>query len=278
MLNEYNFENIYIRHAIDENPEPTHYNMHIHDRCEIYFFICGKVDYLVEGSIYPLDENSILIMRPSESHTAKILKNEKYERFAINFPLSFLQEFDTEKKLTKPFLDRALGKDNLFTESDLDMNLIKNLFFQMIDAKTFSEKKLTIHTHLGMILFLLQKAFSEKQKSEQKSQTISERAIKYVNKHLFEEITVCSIAEHFNLSTSQLTRIFKNNIGSSPWEYILRKRLTAAKEMISNGKTSQDACFECGFSDYSSFYRAYAKYFKNSPSSAKNTTRQNLNY
>ena len=23
MLNEYNFENIYIRHAIDENPEPT---------------------------------------------------------------------------------------------------------------------------------------------------------------------------------------------------------------------------------------------------------------
>ena len=76
MLNEYNFENIYIRHAIDENPEPTHYNMHIHDRCEIYFFICGKVDYLVEGSIYPLDENSILIMRPSESHTAKILKKE----------------------------------------------------------------------------------------------------------------------------------------------------------------------------------------------------------
>ena len=116
----------------------------------------------------------------------------------------------------------------------------------------------------GMILFLLQKAFSEKQKSEQKSQTISERAIKYVNKHLFEEITVCSIADHFNLSTSQLTRIFKNNVGSSPWEYILRKRLTAAKEMISNGKTSQDACFECGFSDYSSFYRAYAKYFKNS--------------
>ena len=113
---------------------------------------------------------------------------------------------------------------------------------------------------------MIQKAFFEKSSMEEKPRTFSERAIKYINKHLFEEITVTSIAEYFNISASQLTRNFKNNIGSTPWEYILRKRLTAAKEMIRLGSSAQEACYECGFSDYSSFYRAYKKYFDESPS------------
>ena len=48
MLNEYDNHNIYIRHAIDEKPRLVNDDMHIHSRCEIYFFISGKVDYLVE--------------------------------------------------------------------------------------------------------------------------------------------------------------------------------------------------------------------------------------
>lgn len=266
MLKEYNFEDVYIRYAVEVKPIPASYNMHIHDRCEIYFFISGNVDYLVEGSIYPLDENNLLIMRPAEAHTAKILKSTQYERFAINFPVSFLQNIDKNQQLIKPFLDRPLGKQNLFTENNLDMNLVKSLFSEMVNAKTDSEKKIVIHTHLGMLLYMIQKAFFEKSSMEEKPRTFSERAIKYINKHLFEEITVTSIAEYFNISASQLTRNFKNNIGSTPWEYILRKRLTAAKEMIRLGSSAQEACYECGFSDYSSFYRAYKKYFDESPS------------
>ena len=58
MLNEYDCHNTYIRHAIDEKPRLVNDDMHIHSRCEIYFFISGKVDYLVEGSRYPLMPDS----------------------------------------------------------------------------------------------------------------------------------------------------------------------------------------------------------------------------
>lgn len=275
MLNEYDFENVYIRHAIDEKPNPAHYNMHIHDRCEIYFFVSGKVDYLVEGSIYSLYENNLLIMQPAESHTARIMGKEKYERFAINFPLSFFEEIDNENILVKPFINRPLGQSNLFTENDIDMVLIKSLFLEMINSEK-NERKMIIHTHLGMILFLLQKAFSQKSTNEKKIHTVSEKSIKYINKHLFEEINVTQISEMFNISTSQLTRIFKKNIGSTPWEYILRKRLAAAKEMIKAGNSMQDACYECGFSDYSSFYRAYKKYFRESPSDLRLSERSKI--
>ncbi len=269
MLNEFNAGDIYIRHAIDENPDPTNSTMHIHNRCEIYFFISGNVEYLVEGSRYPLDENSLLIMRPAESHAARILESRRYERYAINFPITWLSSFDTQNRLMKPFLDRPLGKDNLFAEPDLDMSLIKKLLVQMTAPKEAYDKTISIHTHLPLLIFLIHRAYSDRSASLHKPSTLAERSIHYINHHLFEEISVSSIAEYFNLSVSQFGRLFKQSVGSSPWEYILRKRLTAAKDLLRNGMGTQEACTAVGFCDYSAFYRAYTKYLHESPREAR---------
>ena len=269
MLNEFETHNIYIRHAIDENPKPVNYKMHIHSRCEIYFFVSGKVDYLVEGSRYPLTPNSLMIMRPSELHVAHVLMEEQYERFAINFPLTFMSEADPNNILMKPFLERELGKDNLFTENELDVKLARNLFLNMTKPKTDYERNLAIQSNLPLLLYMISQAFSERKQREQNPPGFAERVIRYINQHLFDEITVPSVSEHFNLSTSQFTRIFKKNVGSSPWEYILRKRLIAARALLHNGTSTQKACENCGFSDYSSFYRAYVKYFHESPGESR---------
>jgi AraC-like DNA-binding protein len=265
MLNEYNSGNLYIRHAIDESPRPTSFNMHIHERCEIYFFVSGSVEYLVEGSRYPLDENSLLIMRPAESHTARILDIRRYERYAVNFPVSYLSEFDIHNRLMKPFLDRPLGKDNLFTAPGLDTRLVKNLFEQMTTPREDYEKRISLGAQLPMLVYMIYRAYSERTSTLHKPTTLAERTIAYINNHLFEEICVSSIARHFNLSTSQFSRMFKQSIGSSPWEYILQKRLAAARELLLKGVSTQETCTASGFGDYSAFYRAYTKYLHESP-------------
>ena len=272
MLNEFDVDDIYIRHAIDEKPYTSEYAMHIHSRCEIYFFVSGKVEYLVEGSCYPLEENNIMIMRPSESHAARILQNERYERFALNFPLNFLDDFDPSRILMKPFLERDLGKENLFTENEIDVRLARTLFSRMTDMnilKNDYSRRLAIKTNLPPLLYMIHQGFSERGQRTIKTPTFTEKVIRYINNHLFEELTVTDLAEHFNLSTSQFTRVFRQNTGSSPWEYILRKRLTAARTLLHNGISTQKASEDCGFSDYSSFYRAYIKYFHESPGASR---------
>ena len=72
-----------------------------------------------------------------------------------------------------------------------------------------------------------------------------------------------NFAEHFFISASQANRIFKKSIGSSIWEYVIIKRLMAAKDMIEKGEGARTASEKCGFSDYSSFYRAYRKKYGN---------------
>lgn len=269
MIDEYNFEDIYIRHAIDEEPAPSNYKMHLHSRCEIYFFISGHVEYLVEGSCYPLHENNLMIMRPSESHTARIIDGSRYERFAVNFPENFCAQIDSKNLLMQPFMERPLGKGNLFTQKDMDMEEIKKLFFEMMKVTDSPERRMILYTHLGIILFKIFKAFSLTALEERSPATFSERVVSYINAHLFEEVTVSNLAEYFCLSSSQFTRLFKKDIGSSPWEYILRKRLTAARELLKKGSGTQSACSQCGFMDYSSFYRAYRKYFNEAPASTR---------
>ena len=94
--------------------------------------------------------------------------------------------------------------------------------------------------------------------------------VDYINSHLFEALSLEKIAEHFFISASQANRIFKKSIGSSIWEYVIIKRLMAAKDMIENGEGARTASEKCGFSDYSSFYRAYRKKYGTSPKKQAN--------
>lgn len=265
MLNEYCIGDVYIRHAIDDKPDDRAFTMHIHEQCEIYFFVSGDVEYLVEGSKYPLSENTLMIMRPAESHKPKIIGQGRYERYAINFPVSFADVIDPEGRLTKAFTERNLGQSNMFSSSELDMALVNRLFSQMCSDNDDYGKRLAIHTHLITLLDMINRAWGEKKRTGHRKQSTSELIVMYVNEHLTEDISVPKLAQHFYLSSSQFSRVFRQATGAAPWEYITKKRLTAAKEMLRNGHSAQSASESCGFKDYSVFYRAYTKHFGCAP-------------
>lgn len=273
MLNEYCFGDIYIRHAVDECPDDRYFSMHIHEQCEIYFFRSGDVEYLVEGSKYNLAEGSLMIMRPAESHTPKIIGNSRYERYALNFPISFAYSVDPESRLMKPFINRPLGKNNMYDAAEIDMKIVSRLFEEMCYDGDDYDKQLTINTHLFILLDMISRAFNEKVASEHKPQNVSECIVMYVNNHLFEELSISKLAKHFYFSPSQFSRVFRQATGAAPWEYITKKRLTAAKEKICSGHSAQSACEACGFKDYSAFYRAYTKHFGCAPKEDSNNNR-----
>ncbi len=266
IVQEFNSDSLYTRYAMDENPDDRDFAMHVHESCEIFYFVSGNAEYLVEGSRYPLESGSILIMRPSESHRTKILGSEKYERYAVNFSVSVIDNIDPEHRLLKAFFDRPLGRGNLFLPTEFGDEDMQEIFKEMCKKSSSYETRLNVRTHLFWLLDRINRAWLKRGSEEYSPpQNISERIVLYVNFHLFEEISVPMLAEHFFLSPSQFGRIFKQATGAAPWEYITIKRLTAAREKIRNGEAVQYAAESCGFGDYSAFYRAYVKYFGCSP-------------
>lgn len=262
VLQEFDSEDLYMRYAVDENPDDSNFVMHVHDRYEIYYFVSGNAEYLVEGANYQLTPGCILIMRPSESHRVKILGSEKYERYAINFSVSAIDNIDPQRRLIKAFFNRPSGRGNLYLPTEFKEDNIQRLFSEMFHGTDDYEKRLRLITRLFLLLSMINNAFLNRGSAEYlPPQSMSEKMVSYVNTHLLEKLSVPILANHFFLSTSQFSRIFKQATGAAPWEYITIKRLTAAREKMRGGYSAQNACEICGFGDYSAFYRAYVKYF-----------------
>ncbi|MBR1393459.1 MAG: helix-turn-helix transcriptional regulator [Ruminococcus sp.] len=258
-LREIDRDGLYIRHAIDEAPDNRGVDFHIHDRCEVFCFISGNAEYLVEGSVYPLQRGSLLIMRPGEAHCIRFLSAERYERYAVNFPLSLFDGFDPERRLLRPYTERPLGRQNLYFLPELEGTLRELAYF---DGDSYGRTLLFI-TRLSSLMERLGEQTGHKPSAEL---TLSEYIVRYVNDMLCRDITVELLAEHFFLSTSQFSRLFKAATGASPWAYITAKRLVRARELLQGGESAKRAAEKCGFKDYSVFYKAYVKRFGEKPS------------
>lgn len=262
------FDDFSIHHTLTEHPETEEFPMHAHDRVEIYYFISGYCRYMVEGNEYILKPGDIMIMQPSEAHNLRVMGDMPYERMVIHFFPNHFKEYDPEGLLMKPFFDRPLGKLNRYSEDDFKSRLYQQCF-ESLSADTPLGIRLETQAKLFPLLCELYKAYCIKKDRAEDSQTDNAETvvqlIDYINKNLYEQLSLSRLSDKFFLSQSQLNRLFKKATGTSVWEYITIKRLIAARNRIRVGEQSGKVCASCGFKDYSSFYRMYKARFGVSP-------------
>ncbi|MDD2362638.1 MAG: AraC family transcriptional regulator [Oscillospiraceae bacterium] len=262
-------EEILLHHSIDKRPNPEDFPMHAHDMCEIFYFMSGNSRYMVEGSEYPLEPGSLMLMRPAETHKLQIQADSPYERYAIHFSPGILKHADPQGKLLEAFFDRPLGQQNLYPRSSFRSGYVHEC---LNDMKTMSsddyDRKLAILSYLFPILQEIRSAFLQKKQEAipDVSHDVSKELVKYINYNLSSnELSLDMLSKHFLISKCQLNRIFKQATGSTIWDYVLIKRMMAARQMLIAGKPAYEACQACGFRDYSAFYRLYKKRFHVTP-------------
>lgn len=84
--------------------------------------------------------------------------------------------------------------------------------------------------------------------------------INYIETNYQNTITVDDLANRIAMSPSHLTRSFKNALGYSPYEYILKTRIDAAKNLLKCTDLSiSEIGLQSGFSDESHFVATFRK-------------------
>lgn len=91
--------------------------------------------------------------------------------------------------------------------------------------------------------------------------------LKYINLHINENLSLDELSQRFSLSKFYLTRRFKELTGLSLHQFIVKKRLTKARYLISVGVDPYRAAVDAGFNNYSHFSRTFKSYFGQNPSS-----------
>lgn len=94
--------------------------------------------------------------------------------------------------------------------------------------------------------------------------------IKFIKENITKQLSVEELSEKAYMSESSFYRIFKNEMGISPNDFITDERIRIAENVLKRQKTSiKEAFLASGFSSFSYFCRVFKKRKKLSPSEYK---------
>lgn len=244
---------------------------HYHDFNKLIIFIKGNVTYCIEGKSYDLKPYDIVLVNAGEIHKPIINDETLYERIIIYISPSFLSEYKTESYDLSYCFDQAkMEKSNVLrinmAEKSKLYQVCKELEHSLHENEYASELYhnllfLEFMIHLNRTALANNINYIVNNYSNDKVRQI----IEYIHSHLKEDLTIDTIAQALYINKHYLMHLFKAETGYTICNYITSKRLILAKEMIQNGVSVTQACYECGYRNYSSFFRAYKKHYKDAP-------------
>ncbi|MCB1608276.1 MAG: helix-turn-helix domain-containing protein [Xanthomonadales bacterium] len=102
---------------------------------------------------------------------------------------------------------------------------------------------------------------------ERPRHSLSERAERYLQRELHQEMTVAKLAEHCGISERSLLRHYRSHHGMTPLEHIQHLRVERAKALLETTHLSFEEIVErCGYSDVSSFRKLFKRASATTPS------------
>lgn len=240
--------------------------LHHHDFYEVYFFLGGKVEYQVEGRSYRLEPEDILLISPRELHRPNVAPEAEYERIVLWINASYLQEISAGAPLLSECFET--GRNLLSGARTPAAGLIRRLAEEAASGKAGSELSTRglFFQFLAELLRLFEARESEAQAPEEPP--LIAELLRYLGEHYREELTLDAVAERFYVSKYHLSHLFSRSVGTSMYRYIMLKRLQHAKGLLAEGVGPGDACRDCGFSDYSNFFRSFRAVYGISPQDA----------
>ena len=91
-------------------------------------------------------------------------------------------------------------------------------------------------------------------------------AINYIRKNLREKLTIKELSQKVYMSESNFYKVFKNEMGSSPVDFINEERIRLATSLLQDPESKvQKVSMECGFNSLSYFNRVFKKKHQLSP-------------
>ena len=266
---ELEMDSVYADTHQDISHSNRNFQFHSHT---FYEMLCCRntcdAEYLVGTERYKLQKGDIIFIPPGISHRPLLPEqiSEPYIRDVIWFSEKFVQELEKttpelqQIRFRKPFLFRTAG-----TGWESICDLIREGVREAEAAQFGWNSIVTANTIRILIQLLRAEQNTPVKPLVAEEPELLDQVLSYVEDHLAEKITLTDIAHTFYVSESTISQTFRKKMGISFYRCVTQRRLIAAKKMIENGTGLEATAEQVGFSDYSSFFRAFKQEYGIAP-------------
>jgi len=239
---------------------------HTHLSYEIYYFHAGKVNYLINDRIYKLESGDMILMHGMTLHKAHLEQNDRYERTIIHFdPFYFTQNLQPSyvPDLLVPFNKL---KNIRISFNEPIRNEIESILHKLVLLQKSAEPFATQRSHMVLLeLMLLIYTQCEQPLQEIKqTQHIStkeihvQNIISYIEEHYTQDVSLQHIQQALHLNKFYLSKSFKEITGNTIFQYMLERRIYAAKVLLINSSNNiTSISYEVGFKHPAHFSRSF---------------------
>lgn len=248
---------------------------HTHNLFEIYLVIKGESSLTINEKKYPMGRGSICLVNSFEAHKPDFYGSDIIERIIIEFDPALASFFSSDSyDLLHPFTKRPIGEQNYISLNDSQIDQFLDIY-KKIESVHKSDEHSALMLKLSYFLELLvlvneYHSYAYDYSRDNSSSNIKlSKILKFIDENLNKDLSLKTLNEHFHFNPSYLSSMFKKSMGINIHEYILVKRISFARTLLSRGINSTEACFAAGFKDYSSFNRAFNRVVGMSPKKFK---------
>lgn len=264
-------EDFRLFHLKDSRAQKLDYHYHEFDK--LILLLGGKVTYVVEGVTYFLQPWDVLLVQHNMIHKPTIDPVEPYERVVIWLGRDWLEKrSDPGEALDTCFHTvRQRGFHLLRTDGTRRLQYMQSI--QQLEEALRSDEfgagrmadTLCQQLLIAVNRDILRSRTATEAQDSYRVDTKMEEILKYITANLETELSVDVLAKRFYLSRYYLMHRFKAVTGYTVHQYISQKRLLRAGELIRAGVPVMKAAEQAGFSEYSTFLRAFQNTFHMSP-------------
>ncbi len=251
-------ENYYtFKHMADKNPEnnPDLYTEHFHTSYELLYFLRGSGNFIIQHSSYNLKPHTLLVIRPGVYHNLLLSSGSPYERIVLRF-----NEMDIPEALREQ-METVGGVYNVggtrLSEELLRLAVLHEEIPQEIVLPIFKSQ-------LNVIIAYLCQCSKRSLNASYQDEDVR-RIISYINENLTRIQSMEQICSDLHMSKSLLQKRFYEHLKAPVMSYVRTQKCMLAESLLRKGIPATSVYLQCGFNDYSSFYRAYVKVFCHSP-------------
>lgn len=242
----------------EKNYKNTYKN---YENIRLCTILSGEENIKINNKSYKYDKNQIMLLLPYSQVEIEVLKPTKVLVIEIsNKLIEFVKEkIDLEVKNSFQLEARELllSKDDIKFNESLEKIVhicLENDRDKLFLIDLYSQELVYDMLHMKEVNSILNNNYNNS----------INKSIKIMEDNILEKITITDIAEKVNMSVSNFSSKFKEEVGVSPNIYLRKLKLNKAKDMLKY-KSVTEVSYDLGYYNISHFINLFKEIYGITP-------------